>query len=66
MKIKRKINKGKIKTFIKNSGILHTSKCTVNQIKTEIQYTFFNVEFWLFSYLFVAWIVYICSKKNCL
>ena len=35
MKIKRKIHKDKIRT-LKNDSILHTSRCTVNQIKTEL------------------------------
>lgn len=45
MKIKRKVHKSKIRAFIKTNGILHTLRCTVNQIKTELQRTFFDVEF---------------------
>ena len=45
MKIKSKIYKNRLRTLIKIKGMLHTSRCTVNQIKTELQHTFFNVEF---------------------
>jgi hypothetical protein len=40
MKIKRKIHEVRIKMSIKSSDILYTSRCTVNQIETELQCTF--------------------------
>ncbi len=45
MKINRKVHKNQIRIFIKTNGILHTLRCTVKQIKTELQCTFFDVEF---------------------
>ena len=48
MKIKFIIHISKIKIFIKINSILHTSKCTVNQIKPEIQYTFLMSNFGFF------------------
>lgn len=50
MRIKQKIHKSKIRTFIKAYGILYTARCTVNQIDTELQCIFF-VEFYSFSEL---------------
>lgn len=45
MSIKRKMHKSRIRTFIKTNGILHTSRCTVIQIETELQCIVSNVEF---------------------
>ena len=42
MRLKRKILKDRIRTFIKNIGILHTSRCTARKKETSLRYTFFN------------------------
>lgn len=42
MRIRRKMYKGWIKTFIKNNDILHILRCTARENKTSLRYTFFN------------------------
>lgn len=42
------IYKNRMRKLSKTNGILHISRCIVNRFKTELQYTFFNVEFWMF------------------